>query len=69
MYLYRNIRTSTSRSFYYKMLLWNFKYYRVQIENVSYWFTSKTILPRFTVRRHVFLIGFPITVSKREILD
>ena len=39
--LYWNIRTSASRWFYYKTLLWNFKYCRVQIEKVSYWLSSK----------------------------
>ena len=40
-YLYWNIRASASRWFYYKILLWNFKYYRMQIKKVSYWLTSK----------------------------
>ena len=35
-----NIHASASRWFYYKTLLWNFKYYRLQIKKVSYWLTS-----------------------------
>ena len=39
-----SIETSASQEaggFYYKILLWNFKYYRLQIKKVSYW--SKNI--------------------------
>ena len=56
-----SIETTTSRWFYYKILLWNFKYYHVQIKKVSYWLTSKQ-----SVSNHVslcqdmrFLLAFP----------
>ena len=55
-------RISASRWFYYKTQLWNFKYYRVQIEKVSYWLTSKQ-----SMSNHVslcqdmrFLFAFPL---------
>ena len=54
-------RASASRWFYYKILLWDFKYYCVQIKKVSYCFTSKQ-----SVSNHVspwpdmrFLLAFP----------
>ena len=42
--LYWIIHASVSQCFYYKTLLWNFKYCLVQTENVFYWFTVKQLI-------------------------
>ena len=59
--LYENIRASARRWFYYKILVWSFKYYRVQIKKASYRLTNKQSLSN-----HVslcedmrFLMAFP----------
>ena len=59
--LYWNIRAPASRWFYYKRLLWNFKYYLVQIKKVSYWLTSKQLMSnQVSVCRDMrFLLAFP----------
>ena len=59
--LYWNIRTSASRWFYYKTLLWNFKYCREQIENVCHWLTSKqSMSSHVSLCQYMsFLLAFP----------
>ena len=61
IHLYWNNCVSASRCFYYKKVVWNFKYYHVQIGKVSCWFTSKQ-----SMSKHVslcqdmhFLWAFP----------
>ena len=56
------MRASASRWFYYKTY-WDFKYCRVQVENVSHWLTDKQLMSNhvslFEDMR--FSIGTPIT--------
>ena len=71
--LYWNIYASASKWFYYKTLFWNFKYCCVQIEKVSYWLSSKQSMSNHVSvcqdMRYVFLIGFPTTINKPEIVN
>ena len=52
---------------FYKMLHWNFKYCRVQIEeNVSYWINVKQSVSNHASLCHVlrFFIVFPMAINK-----
>ena len=56
-----NNRASASRWFYYKTLFWNFKYCHMQIEKVSYWFSSKQSMSNYVSlwQDMHFLLAFP----------
>ena len=67
--IYWNICASASRWFYYILLHWNFKYYRVQIKSVSYWLNWQTINVRSctAVPRHAFF--YWLSHNNLETLD